>query len=82
VEYHIAIEPGFWVPRSFVRHSLHKQLPAALLAVRQHAEADVASRHLSNPSLARAAGAESLDAPASTGTVGSPAGSASDQPPH
>jgi hypothetical protein len=38
LEYHVAIQPGFWVPRSMVQHSLKRQLPAALIALRSRAE--------------------------------------------
>ncbi|MGH8257147.1 MAG: SRPBCC family protein, partial [Steroidobacteraceae bacterium] len=38
VEYRVTMQPGFWVPRSMVRHSLRKQLPAALVALRNAAE--------------------------------------------
>lgn len=38
VEYRITMQPGFWVPHGMVRHSLKKQLPAALVALRAHAE--------------------------------------------
>jgi len=38
IEYRIAMQPGFFVPHSMIRHSLKKQLPAALLALRQRAE--------------------------------------------
>jgi hypothetical protein len=38
VEYRVAMQPGFWVPRSMVRHSLRRQLPAALIALRSTAE--------------------------------------------
>lgn len=38
IEYRVAMQPGFFVPHSMVRHSLKKQLPAALLALRDRAE--------------------------------------------
>jgi hypothetical protein len=38
VEYRVAMQPGFFVPHTMVRHSLKKQLPAALLALRERAE--------------------------------------------
>jgi ribosome-associated toxin RatA of RatAB toxin-antitoxin module len=37
VEYRVSIEPGFWVPHSMVQHSLKKQLPSALVALRVRA---------------------------------------------
>jgi len=43
VEYRVSIKPGFWVPRVIVRRSLRKQLPAALVALRAHAEAQPAA---------------------------------------
>jgi ribosome-associated toxin RatA of RatAB toxin-antitoxin module len=38
VEYSISIEPGFFIPRSVVRHSLSKELPVMLTGLRDHAE--------------------------------------------
>lgn len=38
VEYRVSIKPGFWVPHAMIRRSLRKQLPAALVALRTHAE--------------------------------------------
>ncbi|HEY0339347.1 MAG TPA: SRPBCC family protein, partial [Steroidobacteraceae bacterium] len=38
VEYELHVEPGFWIPRVLVRHSLRTELPAALAAVRARAE--------------------------------------------
>ncbi|HEX4674884.1 MAG TPA: SRPBCC family protein, partial [Steroidobacteraceae bacterium] len=38
VEYELRVEPGFWIPRVLVRHSLRTELPAALAAVRTRAE--------------------------------------------
>jgi Polyketide cyclase / dehydrase and lipid transport len=38
VEYQLRVEPGFWIPRVLVRHSLKTELPAALAAVRTRAE--------------------------------------------
>jgi len=38
VEYRLTVQPGFWVPRALVRHSLSKELPAALVALRTRAE--------------------------------------------
>jgi hypothetical protein len=43
VEYHVSMRPGFWVPRSIIRRSLKKQVPAALLALRAHAEGQSAA---------------------------------------
>lgn len=38
VEYRVSLEPGFWMPRFIERRMLRKQLPAALRALRDHAE--------------------------------------------
>lgn len=38
IEYRVAMQPGFFVPHGMVRHSLNKQLPAALVALRERAE--------------------------------------------
>jgi ribosome-associated toxin RatA of RatAB toxin-antitoxin module len=38
VEYDLHVDPGFWIPRVLLRHSLRSELPAALAAVRSHAE--------------------------------------------
>jgi hypothetical protein len=38
IEYRVAMQPGFFVPHTMVRHSLKKQLPAALIALRKRAE--------------------------------------------
>lgn len=39
VEYELHVDPGFWIPRVLVRHSLRTELPAALAALRARAEA-------------------------------------------
>jgi uncharacterized protein YndB with AHSA1/START domain len=38
VEYELHVDPGFWIPRVLLRHSLRTELPAALAAVRTRAE--------------------------------------------
>ena len=38
VEYELHVDPGFWIPRVLVRHSLRTELPAALTAIRSRAE--------------------------------------------
>jgi hypothetical protein len=38
IEYRVALQPGFFVPRGIVKHSLRKRLPAALMALRARAE--------------------------------------------
>jgi len=38
VEYELHVDPGFWVPRVLVRHSMRTELPAALAALRARAE--------------------------------------------
>jgi ribosome-associated toxin RatA of RatAB toxin-antitoxin module len=39
VEYELQVDPGFWIPRVLLRHSLRTELPAALKAVRTRSEA-------------------------------------------
>jgi len=38
VEYELHVEPGFWIPRFLLRHSLRTELPAVLKAVRARSE--------------------------------------------
>jgi carbon monoxide dehydrogenase subunit G len=38
VEYELHVDPGFWIPRVLLRHSLLSELPAALTALRIRAE--------------------------------------------
>jgi carbon monoxide dehydrogenase subunit G len=38
VEYELHVDPGFWIPRVLLRHSLRTELPAALRALRSRAE--------------------------------------------
>ena len=38
VEYELHVDPGFWIPRVLLRHSLRSELPAALTALRTRAE--------------------------------------------
>ncbi len=38
VEYELHVEPGFWIPRVLLRHSLRTELPAVLKAVRARSE--------------------------------------------
>jgi hypothetical protein len=38
VEYELHVEPGFWIPRFLLRHSLRTELPAVLKAVRTRSE--------------------------------------------
>jgi uncharacterized protein YndB with AHSA1/START domain len=42
VEYEVYVDPGFWVPRVFLRHSLRSELPAALAALRARAQSKAA----------------------------------------
>ncbi len=42
VEYELYVDPGFWIPRVLLRHSLRSELPAALKAVRTRAESAAA----------------------------------------
>lgn len=44
VEYELYIDPGFWVPRVLLRHSLRSELPAVLSALRARAE-NAAGQH-------------------------------------
>ncbi len=54
VEYSITIEPGFFVPRSVVRHSLAKELPVMLTGLRLQAERAAARAALAaSPPVAR-----------------------------
>jgi carbon monoxide dehydrogenase subunit G len=52
VEYEVEIDPGFWIPRTLVRHTLRKELPAALLALRTRTERLQAVRHPSEGAVA------------------------------
>jgi hypothetical protein len=38
VEYELNVDPGFWIPRVLLRHSLRSELPAALAALRTRSE--------------------------------------------
>ena len=38
VQYQVTVQPGFCIPQFLVRRSLRRQLPAALIALRNHAE--------------------------------------------
>lgn len=38
VEYELHVDPGFWIPKVLVRHSLRTELPAALTAIRAKVE--------------------------------------------
>jgi coenzyme Q-binding protein COQ10 len=38
VEYEVYLDPGFWVPDALVRHSLRRDLPAVLAALRTRVE--------------------------------------------
>jgi carbon monoxide dehydrogenase subunit G len=69
VEYQVEIDPGFWIPRSLVRHTLRKELPAALLGLRMRTETLLAARHPSdNPAAPGAApAAPAAHTPASAG---------------
>jgi carbon monoxide dehydrogenase subunit G len=69
VEYQVEIDPGFWIPRTLVRHTLRKELPAALLALRTRSERLEAARHPSDGLATPAAAAQlpTQGAPASAG---------------
>jgi hypothetical protein len=38
IQYEVYLDPGFWVPQALVRHSLRKDLPAVLEALRTRVE--------------------------------------------
>ena len=38
VQYEVYVDPGFWIPQTFVNRSLRKDLPAALNGLRERAE--------------------------------------------
>jgi len=38
LEYELHVDPGFWIPRMLLRHSLRTELPAVLKALRARAE--------------------------------------------
>jgi hypothetical protein len=44
VEYELYVDPGFWIPRMLLRHSLRTELPAALTALRTRSESTAAQR--------------------------------------
>jgi ribosome-associated toxin RatA of RatAB toxin-antitoxin module len=41
VEYEVYLDPGFWVPEALVRHTLRRDLPAVLRALRDRVESSV-----------------------------------------
>lgn len=43
VVYDLYVDPGFWIPRVLLRHSLRSELPAAFIALRARVENTVAS---------------------------------------
>jgi uncharacterized protein YndB with AHSA1/START domain len=43
VEYDLDVDPGFWIPKVLLRHSLRTELPAALAAVRTRSESKAAA---------------------------------------
>jgi uncharacterized protein YndB with AHSA1/START domain len=43
VEYALFVDPGFWIPRVLLRHSLRSELPAAFAALRARVESAGAS---------------------------------------
>jgi hypothetical protein len=44
VEYEVYLDPGFWVPQALVRHSLRRDLPGVLTALRTRVDSIEASR--------------------------------------
>jgi glutathione reductase (NADPH) len=44
IQYEVYLDPGFWVPQALVRHSLRKDLPAVLEALRTRVEGLDAAR--------------------------------------
>ena len=49
VVYRVSLQPGFWIPKFVVRRTLHKQLPAALRSLRQHAQELAATESSPHP---------------------------------
>lgn len=43
VVYRVSLQPGFWIPKFVVRRALHRQLPAALRSLRDHAQESAAT---------------------------------------
>ncbi|HEX4269723.1 MAG TPA: SRPBCC family protein [Steroidobacteraceae bacterium] len=43
VVYQVSLQPGFWIPEFVAQRTLDKQLPAALLSLRKHAEESAAT---------------------------------------
>jgi hypothetical protein len=41
VEYEVYLDPGFWVPEALVRHTLRRDLPAVLRALRDRVESSM-----------------------------------------
>lgn len=60
IEYRVAMQPGFFVPHGMVRRSLKKQLPAALLSLRNRAESPSAPLASSAVRAATGAGSSSI----------------------
>ncbi len=46
IQYEVYLDPGFWVPQALVRHSLRKDLPAVLEALRTRVEGLEAARRV------------------------------------
>jgi hypothetical protein len=44
VEYEVYLDPGFWIPRALVTHSLRKDIPAVLTGLRDCVEHDAGKR--------------------------------------
>jgi len=42
VEYDVAIDPGFWIPQTVIKHTLRKELPEVLAALRARVEQRIA----------------------------------------
>lgn len=59
IEYRVAMQPGVFVPHGMVRHSLKKQLPASLMALRKRAEQPAAPLASSTAGAATGAGSSS-----------------------
>jgi len=45
VVYDLFVDPGFWIPRVLLRHSLRSELPEAFKALRARVESTVATSH-------------------------------------
>jgi len=49
VEYEVYVDPGFWIPQVLVSRSLRKDLPAALIGLRDRVEQSAGGGHQGTP---------------------------------